>query len=64
MILMLRQPWLNDMSGLAQEYSHAHVVMVIIDLLKILRRMRLRVLIVMILHGAMTMPMIMVQTKQ
>ena len=50
--------------GLAQEYSHAHVVMVVIDLLKILRRMRLRVLIVMIIHGDMTMHMKMVLMKR
>ena len=44
--------------GLAQEYSHAHVVMVIIDMLKILCRMRLRILMVMIMLRDMTMHML------
>ena len=38
--------------------------MVVLDLLKILRRMRLRVLIVMIIHGDMTMHMKMVLMKR
>ena len=50
--------------GLPQEYSHDHVVMVVMDLLKILRRMRLRVLIVMIIHGDMTMHVKMVLMKR
>ena len=58
MILILRQPWLNDVSGLAQEYSHAHVVMVIIGMLKILCRMRLPILMVMIMLRGMTMHML------
>ena len=44
--------------GLAQEYSHARVFMVIIDLLKILCRMRLRILMVMIMLRDMTMHML------
>ena len=44
--------------GLAQEYSHAHVVMVIIDMLKILCRMRMRNLMMIIMLRDMTMHML------
>ena len=46
--------------GLAQEYSNAHVVMVMvtIDLLKILCRMRLRNLMMTIMLRDMTMHML------
>ena len=49
MMVLMKDDMIRNMSGLAQEYSHAHVVMVITDMLNTLRRIGLRILMVMIM---------------